>query len=54
MFSVKVKLRKHTGMIKMKRKPKGGGLKDVIVTQSYNASFQFRKVKMLQFLNIVN
>lgn len=54
LFSVEGKLKKHTGMIKMKGKPKGGGLMDVIVPQSYNTFFQFRKVKMLQFLNIVN
>lgn len=39
MFSVEVKLRKHTGMIKMKGKPKGGRLMDVIVPQSYNTFF---------------
>lgn len=43
LFSVEVKLRKHTGMIEMKGKPKGGGLMDVIVPQSYNTFFSIQK-----------
>lgn len=52
LFSVEVKLRKHTGMIKMKGKPKGGGLMDVIVPQSYNTFF-FNSERS-KSLNIVN
>lgn len=54
LFSVEVKLRKHTGMIKMKGKPKGGGLMDVIVPQSYNTFFSIQKGQNATILNIVN
>lgn len=50
LFSVEEKLRKHTGMIKMKGKPKGGGLMDVIVPQSYNTFFSIQKGQIATIL----